>query len=284
MRIAVIGGTGKVGRLVLDRLQDHQVRALARTEAAAASLRECTDVEIAHADLDEPSTLGPALKGIDTLFIATPFHPQQTAREVAAVKAAEAAGVSRVVKVSSYAAGVRPTVPSAAAHIEIEGRLRRSAMQWSALRPDWWLDNILTQLNHVHEGVIYYPAGTAVVSPVDARDLAEVAVSEILADVPVGGTLILTGPESATLAEIAERLGRAVNVPLALRDDVAPDWPDYYAEGMRRLFASYRDRGFAPRTHTIEEVLGRRARSLEQFATEVLQPALGKASHDSNHS
>jgi uncharacterized protein YbjT (DUF2867 family) len=240
-------------------------------------LRKHTGVEIAHADLDEPSTLGPALRGIDTLFISTPFHPQQTPRELAAVEAAEAAGVSRVVKVSSYTAGVRPVVPSAAAHIEVEGRLRRSGMQWSALRPDWWLDNVLTQLNHLREGEVFYPAGTAVVSAVDARDLAEVAVSEIVADIPVGGTLTLAGPESATLAEIAERLGRAADMPMAFRDDVAPDWPDYYAEGMRRLFRSYRDRGFAPRTHTIEEVLGKPARSIEQFAAEVLQPTLRKA-------
>ncbi|HKU31342.1 MAG TPA: NAD(P)H-binding protein [Arthrobacter sp.] len=277
MKIAVIGGTGKVGRLVIDRLQDYQVRALVWTETAAAGLREQTDAELAHADLDEPSTLGPALKGIDTLFIATPFHPQQTSRELAAVEAAEEAGVSRLVKVSSYAAGVRPTVPSAAAHIAVEARLRRSTMQWSALRPDWWLDNILTQLDHVREGETFYPAGSAVVTAVDARDLADVAVAEIVADVPAGGSLILTGPESVTLAEVAERLGRAVNAPMVLRDDVAPDWPDYYAEGMRRLFASYRDRGFAPRTHTIEEVLGKPARSIEQFATEVLQPALSKA-------
>lgn len=214
------------------------------------------------------------MRGIDTLFIATPFHPQQTVREIAAVEAAESVGVSRVVKVSSYAAGVRPTVPSAAAHVEVEGRLRRSTMSWSLLRPDWWLDNVLTQWGHIRDGELFFPAGDAVISAVDARDLAEVAVAEIVADVAVGGTLILTGPEPTTLHEIAKRLGRAVSLPLALRDDVAPDWPEYYALGMRRLFDSYRARGFAPRTHMIEEVLGQLPRSIEQFAKEVLQPAL----------
>ena len=48
------------------------------------------------------------------------------------------------------------------------------------------------------------------------------------------------------------------------------------AEGMRKLFAGYQERAFAPRTHTIEEVLGKSARSIEQFATEVLQPSLCK--------
>ncbi|MFE7841713.1 hypothetical protein ACFU53_38345 [Streptomyces sp. NPDC057474] len=186
--------------------------------------------------------------------------------------------MARVIKVSSYGAGVLPRVPSAVPHAEVEARLRRSSMSWSALRPDWWLDNVLTQLDHVREGRLFFPAGDATVSTVDARDLAEVAVAEILADVPMGGSLILTGPQSVTFPELAERLGRAADVPFTWQDDVAPEWPDYYAQGMRKLFGSYRSRGSAPRTHVIEEVLERSARTIEQFGREVLRPALEAAS------
>lgn len=274
MKVAVIGGTGKVGRLVLDGLSGHSVRAVARSEQAASRITEHSFADVVLADLDEPSTLKSALREIDTLFMATPFHPQQVAREIAAIEAAESAGVRRVVKISSYGAGLRPAVASAATHVEVESRLRRSSMSWSVLRPDWWLDNLLTQLDHIRHGEVFFPCGDAVVSAIDARDLAEVAVAEILADQPIGGTLILTGPEPTTLPEIAERLGQAMNVSLTLRDGVAPEWPDFYAQGMRKLFASYRGRGFAPRTHTVQEVLGKPPRSIDQFAREVLQPAI----------
>ncbi|MFG2730417.1 NAD(P)H-binding protein [Streptomyces canus] len=274
MNIAVIGGTGKVGRLVLAGLRGQRVRALVRNDTAAARLGEDTDADIVRADLDQPETLEPALRGIDVLFVATPFHPTQAQRELAAIDAAESAGVSRVVKVSSYGVGVLPRVPGAVAHAEVEARLRRSSMSWSALRPDWWLDNLLTQLDHIREGQLFFPAGDAVVSAVDARDLAEVAVAEIRAEVAMGGSLVLTGPESVTFPEIAERLSLAAGVPLTWRDEVAPEWPDYYAQGMRKLFGSYRSRGFAPRTHVIEEVLERPARTIEQFGREVLKTAL----------
>ena len=274
MRIAVVGGTGKVGGRVLAGLRGHSVRAIARTDVAARRLESDWDAEVVRADLDEPATLEPALRGVDVLFVATPFHPQQAARELAAIEAAESLGVARVVKISSYAAGVRPTVPSAAAHVEVEARLRRSSMSWSVLRPDWWLDNVLTQLDHIRDGELFFPAGDATVSALDARDLAEVAVAEITAAVPSGGTLILTGPSVVTFPEIADRLGHAANIPLTLRDDVAPEWPEYYAQGMRKLFESYRARGFAPRTHMITELLGRPARTIEQFGSEVLGAAL----------
>lgn len=274
MKIAIVGATGKVGGLVLAGLKGSDVRALVRTEESMRKLSERSDVEVVRADLDEAETLEAAMHSVDVLFIATPFHPQQAARELAAVEAAERAGVTRIVKVSSYAAGIRPIAPSAAAHVQLENRLRQSSMSWSSLRPDWWLDNVLTQMDHIREGKFFFPAGDAVVSAVDARDLADVAVAEILADVPMGGVLIVTGPESVGYAEIAERLGKSAGIPLTWHDEAAPEWPDFYAQGMDKLFGSYRARGFAPRTHVITEVLGQPARTLEKFGSEVLLPAL----------
>ncbi|GAA3790963.1 hypothetical protein ACFS5L_01925 [Streptomyces phyllanthi] len=190
------------------------------------------------------------------------------------MEAAESAGLTRVVKVSSYAAGVRPLVPSAATHVEIEARLWRSSLAWPLLRPDWWLDNVLAQIARVRNGEIFFPAGDATISAVDARDLADVAIAELLADSQFGGTLTLTGSDSVTVAEIAERLSRAADIPLSYRDESAPEWPDYYVAGMRKLFASFRARGFSPRTHTIEEVLGKPPRTIEQFGSEVLTAVL----------
>jgi uncharacterized protein YbjT (DUF2867 family) len=274
VRIAVIGGTGKIGRRLLPALCRHDVQAITRSHEAAQQIRRSGNVRIVHADLDQPETLEPALRDMDVVFLATPFHPQQTDREIAAVDAAEAAGVARFVKVSSYAAGVRPLVPSAAAHVEVEGRLRRSSMTWSALRPDWWLDNVLTQLDHLRNGELYFPAGGAMLSPVDLRDVADVAAAEIVADVPFGGVLLLTGAQALTFPEVVERLSRAAGVPFKPRDDVAPEWSDHYAHGMRLLWESYRERGFAPRTHTIAELLQRQPRTIEDFGSQVLGPAL----------
>ncbi|MFE7841712.1 SDR family oxidoreductase [Streptomyces sp. NPDC057474] len=73
MNIAIVGGTGKVGRLVLAGLRGQRVRAFARNDTAAARLGSDSDLDIVRADLDQPETLEPALRDIDVLFIATPF-------------------------------------------------------------------------------------------------------------------------------------------------------------------------------------------------------------------
>jgi uncharacterized protein YbjT (DUF2867 family) len=273
--IAVIGGSGKVGRHVVAGLRGTPVRALARTQASAAALDKQDGVEVVRADLDDPSTLPEALKGADRLFIATPYHPQQGERERAAIQAAGAAGVRHVVKVSSYAAGLEPEVAISRGHKIAERALRESAMSWTALRPDWWFDNLLLQLDSLRDGTFFFPAHGAVVTALDARDLADVAVAELLAEHPYGGVVNLTGPETLGFEAIAARLAAALGRPLTFADDISPAWPPGYAQAVEGLFAHYRGRGPAPFTHTVAELLGRHPRSVEDFGQEILNPLLG---------
>ncbi len=67
MIIAVTGATGFIGRSLVPRLiREHQVRLLLRREPALSSLP--LQVSWVGADLSDPPTLGPALRGVDTLF------------------------------------------------------------------------------------------------------------------------------------------------------------------------------------------------------------------------
>lgn len=273
--IAVIGGTGKVGRRVIDGLRGNQVRALARTATGAEELAEYEYVETRIADLDDFSSLESALQGAKRLFIASPYHPDQGQREQNAILAAQAAGVEHVVKISSYSAGIEPEVPISRGHKIAENALRESTMTWSVLRPDWWFDNLLMQIDTLRQGRFYFLADGAVITPIDARDLAAVAVRELLADKPYGGTLNLTGPETLSFAELAPRLSAATGKALEFVNDVSPSWEPGYADAVRKLFEHYRSRGNAPYTHSMRELLGRAPRSVDEFAREVLLPLLG---------
>ncbi len=62
------------------------------------------------------------------------------------------------------------------------------------------------------------------ITPIDARDLAAVAVRELLVDKPYGGALNLTGPETLSFAELAPRLSAATGKSLELVNDVSPSW------------------------------------------------------------
>src|SRR5687768_2501223 len=69
MKIGITGATGHLGRHVVSKLKTkvphENIVALVRSVQKAADL----GVEAREADYDKPETLGPALKGIDTLLL-----------------------------------------------------------------------------------------------------------------------------------------------------------------------------------------------------------------------
>ena len=97
---------------------DVAVRVLARDPSRLSSYQDRFDV--VTADLDEPATLGPALAGVDRLFVLAP-GPDVAAQDAALIRAAVEAGVRHVVMVSSLGAelggiaGGRPHLPGEAA-------------------------------------------------------------------------------------------------------------------------------------------------------------------------
>lgn len=96
--IAVFGASGNQGGGVVEALQRRgkfRVRALTRKPAEHEGLAD----EVVHADLDDPDSLGPALKGVYGVFLMTNFwegadEPKQAR---AAVRAAKDAGVKHLV-------------------------------------------------------------------------------------------------------------------------------------------------------------------------------------------
>lgn len=74
-------------------------------------------------------------------------------------------------------------------------------------------DNLLIQLDTLRQGRFYFPADGAVITPIEARDLAAVAVRDLLASKPYGGVL-----------KLAPRLSAATGKSLELVNDVSPSW------------------------------------------------------------
>src|SRR5262245_2845476 len=97
MRVLVTGGTGHVGRIVVEELvaAEVQVRAMTRRPQEA---RFPEPVETVAGDLDDPATLDPVLAGVDRMYL---FPVPGTAAEVVAL--ARRAGVGRIVVLSSSA-------------------------------------------------------------------------------------------------------------------------------------------------------------------------------------
>ncbi|KHK92921.1 NAD(P)-dependent oxidoreductase [Novosphingobium malaysiense] len=84
MNVALIGATGRAGGEVLAELlrRGHEVTALART---ACSARLPAGVEAHDADITDPKTLSPRLRGHDAVISAAWFHPGSSEPLVEAV-------------------------------------------------------------------------------------------------------------------------------------------------------------------------------------------------------
>jgi NADH dehydrogenase len=163
--ILVCGATGDLGGRIVRLLirQGHQVRALVRP-ATDASRLPSDGVEVIRGDLRDPSSLGPALAGVDTVIttanaigriLAGPTD--LTIADVDGrgtqnlIRAAERAGVGRFVFVS--AAGIGQDVarlgPFMAAKWEAETALRATTMRVVVVRPDMFQEVWLAPLTGI---------------------------------------------------------------------------------------------------------------------------------------
>ncbi len=284
--ILVTGGTGTVGRRVVEQLGGRPgVRALAHSDASAEQLAE-HGLDVRRGAIEDGASLADALDGADALFLLMPFTPQQGAAEIAALEAARAAGVRRVVKLSSVNEG--RDIAIMRGHAAAARRARELGFDHlTILQPDNFMDNELGALDGLRAGALYANSGDARLALVDARDIAAVAVAELTAERPRGGDLVITGPEALTYGEWAARLGAAAGVELEHVSPPDADFeaallgaglPGFLAAGLTEMYASIRSTGgtVAP-TDVVERVAGRPPHTPEDFARDVLAPLLAPA-------
>ncbi|AEN14087.1 uncharacterized protein YbjT (DUF2867 family) [Streptomyces sp. DvalAA-21] len=222
--VLVTGATGRVGRVVIDRLLDADVpvRALVRRPEAAATLPPQAEVFVG--DLTVPASLGPALTGAGAVLLIWTAPP----RTAAAVVERLAAHVRRVVLLSSPHRTPHPFFrqpnPAAALHADIERLLAATGLESTILRPGMFASNSLAWWGPALRagGIVRWPHGAAESAPVDDRDVAAVAARTLRQDGHVGGDYVLTGPEPLTLAAQVDVIGDALGRRIAF-EEMTPD-------------------------------------------------------------
>ena len=267
----VIGATGTVGRHLVPQLvrRGLSVRALVRNPAADLP----AGVDRAVGDLADPASLIPALDGVEAVYLACGNHPAQAAFETAAIDASAAAGVRRIVKLSTSDAAIGSPAAFADAHGQIEAHLRASGIDHVLLKPTFMMTNLLAAAEGVqHAGAIFLPGAGAKVAMIDPRDVADVAAVALTE--AVGRELVLTGPAVVTFDDVAAELsaitGRRIGfVPVpddaAVGQLVASGAPEWYATNVVAVFGLLRQGVQAQTRDTVHTVLGREPRSLSAF-------------------
>jgi uncharacterized protein YbjT (DUF2867 family) len=267
--ILVCNANGRVGREVATALlaAGEKIRIGARSGAGAEA--RFPGAEIVGFDYTQPAALAAAMKGVDAVFSAAPYELEPAATK-ALIAAAKTAGVKRSVKLSALGAEADPNSP----HSLAEKALAESGLEWTVLRPTFFMQNYATMsAGSVRAGAIYEPAADGATSFVDTRDIAAIAVIALTRPGHNGKAYALTGPAALTRTEVAAAISQAIGKPVtyvpvddaALRGAMAGA-PAVLVELMSTLFGYVRQGYTAALSGDFEKVTGRKPRDFAGFA------------------
>lgn len=259
MTYLLIGGTGKTGRRVNDRLTTRGLP----VRVGSRSGRPPFDWNA------DPDSWLPLLEGVTAAYVT--YYPDLAfpgaAESIRAfAERATAAGVRRLVLLSGR--GEEEAEVS-------ERELCAVATEWTVVRATWFAQDFNEHflLPPVLAGEIALP--TDVPEPfVDLEDVADVAVAALTEDGHHGKTYELTGPRLVTFgeaaAEIAAASGRPVRFVRVTPAEctarmVAGGVPAEEAEALTDLFARILDGRNAHVTDDVKRVTGHEARDFRDF-------------------
>lgn len=286
MTILVTGATGRVGRHVVDQLiaRDAKVRVLVRDSAKA---KFPSSVDVVQGDMLDIDALRDAFNGVRTLFLLNAVAGDEFTQAIIALNIAREAGVERVVYLSVFDADRAVNVPHFAVKFGAERMLETMGFSATILRPAYFIDNdVMIKDVIFNYGVYPMPIGSKGVAMVDARDIAEVAASELVrrdraSEKLPSETINLVGPDTLTGADLAaiwsDILGRPVvyggDDPSGFEQNLANIMPRWMAYEMRLMAERYVSDGMVPSAGDAERltrILGRSLHSYREFASQLV--------------
>jgi uncharacterized protein YbjT (DUF2867 family) len=276
MQYLITGATGTVGTLVTRRLieRGERPRIFVRDRGKAEALYG-KKVDVFTGDLAKAETMMQALTGSDVVFLVNSGE-HLVAHDAAASEAAKAAGVKRLVKLSSFDANVR--VGTGIWHAAGEAAIRKSGIAFTFVQPSGFMSNALFWAHGIRKaGVLRSCTGDGKISFIHPRDIADVSVEALGTEKVVGQALPLTGPESLSYAEMAAKIGKQIGRVVGFEpigeDDVrrsmaASGDSEGDIEAHLSIYRGIREGKLAGITDTIERVLGRKPLTFDRWIAE----------------
>jgi NAD(P)H dehydrogenase (quinone) len=271
--LAVTGSTGALGGRIARALADlgTSQRLIVRSAARAPELDGAEVREVAGGYAD-PDGFREALTGARTLFLVSAEEaPDRVAEHRAAIEAAAAAGLERIVYTSFLGAAEDSTFLLGRDHWATEEAIRATGLAFTFLRDSFYMDFIPYFAGP--ERTFRGPAGDGRLSPVSRDDVAAVAVAVLSNPGAHDGRIYgLTGPELYTLTEAAERLTAYTGEPYSYVEETDEEaWAsrrpsgaeDWMIEGCISTYTAIADGSLDRVTGDVEAVTGRAPLTLE---------------------
>jgi uncharacterized protein YbjT (DUF2867 family) len=259
--VLVIGGTGKTGRRVVERLKARQVPTRIGSRYGTVPF-----------DWENKDTWQPALQDVHAAYItyfpdlAAPTAPEDIR---AFSDLAVQSGVKRLVLLSG-----RGEMEA----LFCEGIVQQCGTAWTIVRASWFNQNfsesfMLEPLRL--DGLLALPAGNVKEPFIDVEDIADVAVAALTEDGHTGQVYEVTGPRLLTFAEAIEEIAQAsgrelkfqeVPIEQYVSDMQEHDVPQDVIKLTKYLFNTILDGRNSRVTDGIQRALGRAPRDFSDYA------------------
>jgi uncharacterized protein YbjT (DUF2867 family) len=256
----VVGGTGKTGRRVVQRLEDRNLPVRIGSCSAAPAF-----------DWQKPATWGPALQNATSMYLT--YYP-----DLAAPGSAEKI---RSITDLAVESGVRRMV-LLSGRGEKEARrceqiVQDAGIQWTLVRSSWFCQNFSESfmLEPIRSGEVALPAGDVAEPFIDAEDIADVVVAALTEDGHAGRLYEVTGPRLLTFAQAVEQIAQASGRPIRFVQVSVEEYaaalvelgvPGPFVELVTYLFSEVLDGRNAHLTDGVQRALGRAPRDFNAYA------------------
>jgi uncharacterized protein YbjT (DUF2867 family) len=267
--ILVIGGTGKTGRRVAEKLTklSQHVRIGSRNNNPSF-------------DWDNPSTYSEALKGMDRAYIT--YYPDLAvpgAKEAInnLTETALKSGLEKVVLLSGKGE------KEAEACEEI---VANSGLNYTLVRASWFNQNFSESffLDPILAGHVALPMANTEVPFVDADDIAEAVVKVLLDDSYNSNTITITGPRKLTFREAIQEISNRTKRKIVFQSITLDEYiesmkiagvPGDYIWLIGYLFKEVLGNAENQNvSNDIEKILGRKAVDFAEFVRQTAQTGI----------
>jgi len=267
-KILVLGGNGKTGKRVTERLKNLKINYRAVSRSTSPPF-----------DWDDAGTWEHALADMQTVYIT--FQPdlaipEASERIASFVTHAKQAGIKKLVLLSGRGEeGAQ----------KCETIIKKSGLDWTIVRASWFMQNFSESffLDSVLAGHLIVPKVKAREPFIDADDIADVVVEALTKDGHNQQVHELTGPELIDFKKITELFSRYLPQKVGLEEISIEEYVDLLRSYglppdfiwlINHLFVEVLDGRNESLTTDVEDILGRKPVSFEAFIQKTLSEGI----------
>jgi uncharacterized protein YbjT (DUF2867 family) len=261
-KILVLGGKGKTGRKVVEKLT-----------AFGKNVRIGSRSETPSFDWENQETWAGALEGMDIVYI-TFQHDLAVPGALNAIKSFTSLAVKYGIQKMVLLSGKGEKEAELCEQV-----VMNSGVDWTIVRASWFNQNFSESffLDPIIAGHVALPRAEAFVPYVDTDDIADVVVESLLDEKHSGQIYELTGPRQLTFKQVTEEIskvsGREIKFNSITLDEYSKmleeiQVPKDYIWLINYLFTEVLVEKNSIVTNDVENVLGRKAKDFSEYANE----------------